>query len=331
MFESLNREADFAIDAVRSAAMLLRAIQDDPRMSAVAKEDLSPVTAADYAAQALIVARLNETFPEDGLLAEEQGSALRRAPASLGQRVLDHVRRARPQATHEQVLRWLACRVSGAGRRWWALDPLDGTKGFLRGGQYAVALALIEAGHVLVAALGCPRWSPKGEEPGRLLIAARGEGAWQVRLEGGELSPLSVSGEHRPQHARLLFSFEPDHTDEAKMAGILSALGSGEPPLRMDSQVKYAALAAGEGELVIRLPPAARPDRRDWIWDHAAGSLIVEEAGGAVSDLRGRPLTITDQPRLPDNWGILATNRHLHAAALAAIEAVGADQRPFAI
>ena len=330
MYESMSREADFALDAVRSAAIFLRAIQDEPRMSAVAKEDHSPVTAADYAAQALIVAQLDETFPEDGLLAEEQGSALRRAPASLGQQVLDHVRRARPQASHAQVLRWLDRTGRGAGRRWWALDPLDGTKGFLRSGQYAVALALIEAGHVVVAALGCPRWSPRGKEPGSLLIAARREGAWRMPLEGGELSRLAVSTEARPQHARLLFSFEPGHTDEAKMAEILNALGSGEPPQRMDSQVKYAALAAGEGELVIRLPPAAHPDRRDWVWDHAPGSLILEEAGGAVSDLRGRPLTITDQPRLPDNWGILATNRHLHAEALAAMEAVGADQRPCA-
>jgi 3'(2'), 5'-bisphosphate nucleotidase len=69
---------------------------------------------------------------------------------------------------------------------------------------------------------------------------------------------------------------------------------------------------------------AKKPDYREKIWDQAAGSLIVEEAGGWVTDLDGKPLDFTAGRTLADNRGILATNGHLHPAALEALRAIGA-------
>lgn len=86
----------------------------------------------------------------------------------------------------------------------------------------------------------------------------------------------------------------------------------------MDSQVKHVALAAGAGDLLMRFPP--QPDFRDAIWDYAAGSLLIEEAGGRVTDLGGREVDFSAGRRLIRNEGFLASNGLLHAAALTAIQ-----------
>jgi 3'(2'), 5'-bisphosphate nucleotidase len=95
----------------------------------------------------------------------------------------------------------------------------------------------------------------------------------------------------------------------------------------MDSQAKYAVLAAGAGDLLLRLLSARHPNYREKIWDQAAGALIVEEAGGRVSDLEGQPLDFTAGRTLARNRGLLASNGYLHAVALRAVQQVcPADQ-----
>jgi len=92
----------------------------------------------------------------------------------------------------------------------------------------------------------------------------------------------------------------------------------------MDSQAKYAVLAAGAGELLFRLLSAAKPDYRERIWDQAAGSIVVEEAGGKVTDLDGKTLDFSRGRTLAANRGVVASNGLLHDAALAALAQVGA-------
>jgi len=96
----------------------------------------------------------------------------------------------------------------------------------------------------------------------------------------------------------------------------------------MDSQAKSLLLAAGEGELIFRLISPRRPDYVERIWDQAAGAIIVEEAGGRVTDLAGVPLDFRAGRALDRNLGVLASNGRLHAAALEAIRQTGADRRP---
>jgi 3'(2'), 5'-bisphosphate nucleotidase len=92
----------------------------------------------------------------------------------------------------------------------------------------------------------------------------------------------------------------------------------------MDSQAKDAVLAAGKGDLLLRLLSPSQPNYREKIWDQAAGSLVLEEAGGLITDLDGKPLNFTTGRSLRDNRGILASNRLLHAAALSALRQIGA-------
>jgi 3'(2'), 5'-bisphosphate nucleotidase len=78
----------------------------------------------------------------------------------------------------------------------------------------------------------------------------------------------------------------------------------------MDSQCKYAAVARGEADIYLRLP--TRKDYQEKIWDHAAGWLVVTEAGGRVTDVGGKPLDFTKGRTLRDNRGVVATNGPLH-------------------
>ena len=90
----------------------------------------------------------------------------------------------------------------------------------------------------------------------------------------------------------------------------------------MDSQAKYGVLAAGGGELIFRLLSPKAPDYKEKIWDHAAGALVLEEAGGKITDLSGKPLDFTQGRRLENNTGVFASNGWLHEAGLEAIAAV---------
>ena len=326
-FTSHNPEAEFALQSVCQAALLARQIQDELAPPALLKEDRSPVTVADYSAQALLSQRLAQAFPADPLVAEESSTALQTpAGASTLAQVTAYVSRLVPEATPPAVCAWIDRGQAEPGNRFWTCDPIDGTKGFLRGGQYAVALALVESGLVQLGVLGCPRLddlSGSGAEAsGALLIAVRGQGAWVAHLdEPGSLAPLSVSDCREAQRARLVRSFAAEHTNVALVDRLAGELGTHAPPLRVDSQVKYALLAAGRAELMLRVLPAGSPHYHDKIWDVAAGSLIVQEAGGCVTDLDGRPLDFGAGRTLARNRGTLASNGHLHPAARRAIEA----------
>jgi len=85
----------------------------------------------------------------------------------------------------------------------------------------------------------------------------------------------------------------------------------------MDSQCKYAVLARGEASIYLRF--TTDPNYKEKIWDHAAGSLLVEEAGGFVSDSKGRPLDFTKGRTLP-NKGIIATNKVLYERVLGVVQ-----------
>lgn len=324
-------EIRFALHAVRQASVMVRRVRAATDPEALRKGDRSPVTVADFASQALVGRLIEESFPADPLVAEEDSTALR-APqrAATLQTVCAALRDPYPEAGPEIVCEWIDRGGARPGPRFWVLDPIDGTKGFLRGDQYAVALALVVAGRVELGVLGCPHMdvdlNPDRPGAGALVFARRDHGAWVTPLEGDVQAAraLSVSDVRDPARARLVRSFEAAHTDAERMDRLAEALGAEAPPVRMDSQAKYAVLAAGQGELYLRLLSAQRLDYREKIWDQAAGSVILTESGGRVTDLDGRPLDFTRGRTLLGNRGVLASNGHLHARALEAVRAVGA-------
>jgi len=320
-------EAQFAVEAVREASLLARRIQGEMVGGSLAKEDRSPVTVADFAVQALVARRLAEKLPGSTLIGEEEAGALRleEGIATLDQ-VTSFVRSVVSDATPEEVC-GLIDRGSGEpGSEFWTLDPIDGTKGFLRREQYAVALGLVKNGRVEIGVLGCPElagaWHPGGV--GSVVAAIRGKGAWHQPLEGDEWKLLHVSNRSAAATARILRSVEKAHTNVDEVGQLAAQLGSSAPPVPMDSQAKYAVLAAGEGDVLLRLISPSRRDYRERIWDQAAGSIVVEEAGGQITDLDGKALDFSQGRTLAKNRGIVATNGHLHEAVLKALRAIGA-------
>ncbi len=332
MFQTYHLEAKLAAEVVQLTADLCRQIQREVLDSGLKKEDRSPVTIADFASQAVVARRLLEDFPDDALVAEEGSAALKQAEqADMLDSVTKYVAALHVEATPQAVCKWIDHGLGKPDGRFWVLDPIDGTKGFLRGDQYVVALALIEDGQVVIGALGCPnldRWQrPDLGGKGSLVVAVRGEGTWATALGEEHFTRLRVSKCNDPSQARLLRSLESGHTNVNQIAQLEHALGTKHPPVKMDSQAKLAVLAAGGGELLFRLLSPQQPNYREKIWDQAAGSLVIEEAGGRVSDLFGASLDFTTGRELSRNVGVLASNGRLHEAALGALHAIGIRER----
>jgi len=324
---SYDNERRAAVEAVLTACSLCAEVQS-AHLSAgvVSKEDRSPVTVADFGAQAIVSDLLAATLPDIPLVSEEDSSLLRDTRnRKLKDVVLGYVRRFRPQLENEGAIFSAIDRgkaQGGASGSFWALDPIDGTKGFLRGDQYAVALALIQEGSVVLGVMGCPSlplYSLKEQgSRGCLFVAVKGEGTFMRGLQDPAHKPIRVAPISDPAEALFCESFEPSHSSHDQMARIVAALGAKSPPLRMDSQAKYGLLARGEGTVYLRLP--TKKSYEEKIWDHAAGMIIVEEAGGRVTDLSGKALDFSKGRTLSGNRGIVATNGLLHERMLEAVK-----------
>lgn len=321
----------FAISVVREASQLARRVQSEMVVDALAKGDKSPVTVADFASQAIVGKRLADTFPEMGFVGEESADALRSEEGKATLEQITHfVCQLEPEATAEQVCDWIDRGSGDPTDEFWTLDPVDGTKGFLRGDQYAVALAFIRQGQVHVGALGCPELVDASQVDkggsGSLLVARRDSGSWVGSLanEETEWRQLSVSDRDTVGETRLLCSVEKAHTDTGGIGALVKALNITADPVPMDSQAKYAVLAAGVGDVNLRLISPKMPDYREKIWDQAAGSIVVEEAGGRVTDLDGESLDFSHGRTLATNRGVLATNGKLHEQLLAGLRQISA-------
>ncbi|QDU78914.1 Histidinol-phosphatase [Polystyrenella longa] len=322
MSGSYTQELEVAQKAVRIAAQVCQAVQQAITTESLAKKDKSPVTVADFASQAVICRELQAAFPDDPVIGEEDSAELKTAEAAP---FLENVQKELSQigidGSPEDICGWIDRGGSHTyASRFWTLDPIDGTKGFLRGEQYAVSLALIVDGKIDVALLGCPNLYSEPNNQGTkgvLLYAVRGQGAWQVPLSGGEPQQIHCSSAETFSDARLCESVESGHSAHGLSARVADALGIKNDPVRLDSQAKYAVVARGDADIYLRLP--TRPGYREKIWDHAGGVLVVEEAGGKVTDVTGKPLEFTYGHQLEENLGVIVTNGKLHEAVVSKV------------
>ena len=148
MSRHYEREQSEAIQAVRQAARLCLTVRAALKPEVLDKRDKSPVTVADFGSQAVVCRALGIAFPDDPVIAEEDAAELGRwgNPAVLDEVVgqvralgLDAVRNPSPAKVAPG---WIDRGASSQYcDRFWTIDPIDGTKGFLRHEQYAVALA----------------------------------------------------------------------------------------------------------------------------------------------------------------------------------------------
>ena len=236
--------------AREAAAEILRVY--DTGFDVERKADDSPLTAADLAAHRCIVDRLERLTPDIPVLSEESADT-----------IATSVRRTWP--------------------RLWVVDPLDGTREFVkRNGEFTVNIALVEDGEVVFGVIQAP-------VTGALWHGARGRGAFrrggdrdvELRTRVPARAPLRVAGSRSHRNPRT----------EALMERIASGMGVDSEPVALGSSLKFCRLAEGGMDVYPRFGPTSE-------WDTAAGQAILEAAGGCVLDPRGRPFRYNQRDTL---------------------------------
>jgi 3'(2'), 5'-bisphosphate nucleotidase len=203
------------------------------------KADASPLTAADLAAQQVIMAALARIDPALPVLSEE----------------------ARALAWSERQ-HW---------SRYWLVDPLDGTREFVkRNGEFTVNIALIDDHQSVLGVVLAP-------VTGELYIAEQGHGAWLQTRADGDWQRIEARALAQPpvlagsrSHGSLQDSL------------LVSLLGADHQLVPLGSSLKFCLIARGAADVYLRLGPTSE-------WDTAAAQCVLQEAGGAVMDLQGRP------------------------------------------
>ena len=225
-----------------------------------AKPDLTPVSDADTAVERALRGTLARARPRDGVLGEEFGGT--EAPA-------------------------------GPGTRQWVIDPIDGTKNFIRGVPiWATLIALMEGDEVMVGMVSAPAL-------GRRWWAARGHGAYAGRHQAGA-TPIRVSGVSRLSDASLCYSELREWAEAGRLDGMLDLVGRCWRTRAYGDFYGYVLVAEGAVDVM------AEPELA--LWDMAALVPIVTEAGGSFTDLAGRPGA--------SGGSAVATNGKLHEDVL---------------
>ncbi|XP_004504666.1 3'(2'),5'-bisphosphate nucleotidase 1 [Cicer arietinum] len=336
-----EKELAAAKKAATLAARLCQKVQKALLQSDVhSKSDKSPVTVADYGSQVLVSLILERELPSElfSLVAEEDSGDLRKESGQdtlkcitelVNNTLANEGSHSFSTLTTDDVLKAIDNGKSEGGPvgRHWVLDPIDGTKGFVRGDQYAIALALLHEGKVVLGVLACPnlplatigrnQQNSSSNEVGCVFFAKVGDGTYMQALDGSTQTRVNVSAVDNPEEASFFESYEAAHSSHDLSSTIAEKLGVKAPPVRIDSQAKYGALSRGDGAIYLRFP---HKGYREKIWDHAAGCIVVSEAGGIVSDAAGNPLDFSKGKFLDVDTGIIVTNQNLMPSLLRAVK-----------
>uniref|UniRef100_A0A6T6LS05 3'(2'),5'-bisphosphate nucleotidase n=1 Tax=Rhodosorus marinus TaxID=101924 RepID=A0A6T6LS05_9RHOD len=318
---SLLKELSTGLSVVRKACLMAVRVRKMASEGSLWKADKSAVTIADLAIQAIALHELSSLFSEDSFIAEESSLTVRGKP-ELSARVREVLAKEGCELSESQILEILdkggALSTSG---RVWTLDPVDGTRGFIDGGQYAVALAFLVDGFVEIGIIGCPALpdtlTGSSGRVGSIFYAVRGRGAIEIGLGDDSRHDLRADGD---APIRVVEAAESNVTSYAHSAFVASTLGWGsDPPVRRDSCCKYAMIARGQACSFIKQPKVSYVEK---VWDHAAGVLILTDAGGKVTDGSGIPFDFSSGRELNlNNRGIIAAaSASLHCEILQAID-----------
>ncbi len=214
--------------------------------------------------------------------------------------ILKHLRQAFPaDALCAEEATSTLSEAEHTGRRLWIVDPIDGTRGFARkNGEFSVMIGFVEDGEIGLGLV----LEPVG---GRLTCAVRGQGCW--KRDGNQAQEACrVSAVADLSAATLTQS----HSTPGKVSSRVQQLRPARVIETYSAGLKLALVARGEADLYLNTYDAFHD------WDICAGHILVTEAGGRVTGIRGEALRYG----LAGAWqrhGLLASNGRLHAAALA--------------
>ena len=254
----LEQELARAMELAREAGELVRRLQGGD-LGVELKPGDEPVSVADRRASELIVAGLRAAFPDDPVISEE----LPPAPGAFG------------------------------APRLWLVDPIDGTKEFIRGEDgYSVMIGLVAEGRPALGVVHQPAASRT--------FYATPDGAW-VATAGGEITPLAVSAVADPGAARLVSSRSHRSADIDR---VKERLGIGDEQTIGSVGVKLCLIAAGVRDLYVN------PQAKTKAWDTCAPEAILARAGGRLTDLLGAPIEYRGE--LAHRRGLVASNGRIH-------------------
>lgn len=348
---SYAEERHIACLAVQCASLLTKSVMQS--IKHVSKKDSTPVTVADFAVQALLIGTLSRAFPADAFLGEESAAALRddadlrqqvwdlvsssKSVHVTGNKVADVVQPSSPEEMMDFIDRG-GLGTGGRNGRTWIMDPIDGTATFIEGGQYAVAVALVENGNEVLGVIGCPNLTldlaniesiPSDDKGcGFMVSAVRGDGGVLIQpISTGKLSSGEFIRSRRPQEQylqsplqQLNLNFvdsnlgEQYHMKNAAQLATDLCCASFPGTEVWSTQIRLIVIALGKtsaNNVQVRIPPpisSGEEDPENYIWDYAGAHLILREAGGVVSDLNGHDLDFGAGRRLAGNWGLVATS-----------------------
>ncbi len=223
--------------AVEAGQEILKIYQKD--FTVTEKKDRSPLTQADIASHEIISSGLKRKYPDIPVLSEE------------GKNIL-----------HDERRGW---------EMFWLVDPLDGTKEFIKkNGEFTVNIALITGGRPVIGVVYAPAMD-------RLYIGDTAEGC--RRISGGRSDLLKINSRRNAGPMRIIQS-RSHPSDELQM--LLSHVPEYQA-VHSGSSLKFCVIAEGGADFYPRLGPT-------WEWDTAAGQAVLHSAGGIVTDTNGEPL-----------------------------------------
>jgi 3'(2'), 5'-bisphosphate nucleotidase len=351
------KELELATLTVQRASKLTKSILAAVDKGALDKMDNTPVTIADFAAQALIISAVHAVYPDDGFVGEESAAALRESPELL-ERVWGLVssfqnddrnveeggiKLATPSSP-EEMLTLIDLGGKGQGGpkgRIWVLDPVDGTATFIQGQQYVVCLALLEDGEQKIGVLGCPNL-PVGasqvhedivdkDGDGQIIYAVSGQGAYTRPMNFSSIQKLleppvpipKYSTDLKTSDIRFVDCKASNSTDYKKHALVASKLGAAWPATvdLWSAQMRYVAVVLnGGGNMLIKI--LQKDSYRSCLWDHAGGMLIAQEVGCVVTDLRGKPIDCGLGRTLAGSFGLICAPASVYPEVLKAVQEV---------
>ncbi|KAH0910407.1 hypothetical protein HID58_033728 [Brassica napus] len=291
-----HRELEAAIDAVDRACRLCVDVKRSlfsSKDKILEKNDQTPVTIADFGVQALVSLELSKLFPSIPLVAEEDSLFLREnnLVSSVVSEVIAKASVGDDRLSDADVLEAIdrggkdAYTFCNKPATYWVLDPIDGTRGFLKGDDalYVVGLALVVDNEIVLGVMGCPNWPGDSSDgtTGTLMLSHSGCGTWTKNLQvSGDWTRRFVDACGLVNKARLC---------------------------------KYLMIASGRASVFLL---RARTERTIKSWDHAVGIICVHEAGGKVTDWEGVDINLEEDQSerriIFPAGGVVVSNGSLH-------------------
>ncbi|MBN1803151.1 MAG: hypothetical protein JW891_16695 [Candidatus Lokiarchaeota archaeon] len=258
------------------------------------KSDKTPVTLADIATQAYIINSLRMEFPEDNIIAEEEGTILDSKAEGL---IVKCYRELGLEITN---LKEIVNYRGSSSNRQWTIDPIDGTQGFVEGLSYAIGIGFMIDSIPSACAISVPSYEKNALA---LFFAEKGRGAHASYGEG-DFTKITVT---RKSDLKELVLCQSLHYDQPWVSEFAQKIGI-QNSIKIDSMLKFCKVAEGSADLYIKPIDL----EHSFSWDYMPGILIVEEAGGKVTDTQNQPIWVDNEHIRWTSPGIVASNGVIH-------------------